>query len=70
MIETIKYATISNIYIKDLVFYEEAKREELIVFCRKNGISHLPDTDRITILKLQKDKFEKVELTKDLVCNP
>ncbi len=70
MIESIKYTTIAHIYVKDLVFYQEDKVQELIAFCELNGISHLPDFDRKSIYKLQGDSFVKVPLTKDLTCHP
>jgi hypothetical protein len=70
MIESVKYATISNIYVKDLIFYDKGKEQRLIEFCEKNGISHLPDADRKTIYKLNQDKFTVVPLTDDLICHP
>lgn len=70
MIESIKYATISSIYVKNLIFYEEGNEKRLIEFCQKNGISHLPDADRKTIYKLKQDKFVEVPLTADLICHP
>jgi hypothetical protein len=70
MIESIKYATIANIYIKDLVFYNKDKTKELIEFCARNSISHLPDIDRKSIYKLEKDTFCKVPLSQNLICHP
>ena len=70
MIETIKYATISNIYVKELIFYEGQNEKELKEFCYKYGFSYIPDSDRKTIYKLINDEFVKVPLTDDLVCNP
>ena len=70
MIESIKYATISNIYVKDLFFYQESKVKELISFCNLNGISLLPGADRKSIYKLVEESFIKVQLTENLICRP
>tara|TARA_R110001583_G_scaffold22884_11_gene85363 strand:+ start:2105 stop:2932 length:828 start_codon:yes stop_codon:yes gene_type:complete len=70
MIESIKYATIANIYVKDLIFYQEDKTKKLVEFCKINGISHLPDKDRNTIYKLNEEKFDQVPLTESLICHP
>jgi len=70
MMETIKYATISNIYIKDLIFYQEGNELELINFCDTNGISYLPDKDRKSIFKLENNDFIKVPLSSHLTCQP
>ncbi|WP_417559176.1 hypothetical protein [Mesoflavibacter zeaxanthinifaciens] len=70
MIESIKYATIANIYVKDLIFYNKDKITALIEFCNHNGISHLPDIDRKSIYKLENDTFQKVPLTQNLICHP
>mgnify|MGYP003672479803 CR=1 FL=1 len=70
MIDTIKYATISNIYVKDLVYYDKNKIEDLKEFCNDYGITYLPSRDRKSCFKLKNGNFEKSILTKDLVCNP
>lgn len=70
MIENIKYATISQIYVKDLKFYNEDNHNELISLCSELGITFIPDKDRSTIYKLVDNKFVKSELTEDLKCNP
>ena len=71
MIDTIKYATISNIYVKDLIFYDEKKEEELHAMCLDYGISYLPNKDKKSCYKLlENGTFKSAELTKDLMCNP
>jgi hypothetical protein len=42
MIENIKYATISQIYVKDLKFYNEDNKHELISLCSELGIIFIP----------------------------
>lgn len=70
MIENIKYATISQIYVKDLKFYSHENEKDLITLCSELGISFIPDKDRNTIYKLIDNKFVKSKLTEDLKCNP
>jgi hypothetical protein len=70
MIDTIKYATISNIYVKDLIFFDENKEEALKKLCFDYGISYLPNRNRRTCYKLENGIFKPTELTEDLVCNP
>ena len=66
MIENIKYATISQIYVKDLKFYSEENSQDLISLCSELGITFIPDKDRSTIYKLIDNKFVKSELTEEL----
>lgn len=70
MIENIKYATISQIYIKDLKFYKEDDKQDLISLCSELGITFIPDKNRSSIYKLVESNFVKSELTEDLKCNP
>lgn len=70
MLETIKYATISNIYVKDLRFYDENKETELKEMCQDYGITYLPSKDRKSCYQLIENTFIKKELTTDITCNP
>ena len=70
MIEKIKYAIISDIYVKDLKFYNKDKELELAKFCNQNGISFLPCADRKTCYKFINNTFVKQDLTDDLICKP
>lgn len=70
MIEPLKYATISTIYTKDLLFYDESVKDERMQFCKKNGISFLPAPDRKHVYRLVGDEFEMQALTEEMVCNP
>ncbi|MET3113464.1 hypothetical protein AAKU52_001189 [Pedobacter sp. CG_S7] len=69
MINKLKYATISDIGVRDLIFYDVSNKEHLIDFCRKNGISYLPTRDRKGIYKLYNNDFVKDELSADLSVN-
>ena len=70
MLESIKYATISNIYVKDLIFFDEEKIDDLIVMCNNYGITYLPSRDRKSCYKLINGSFILSELTENLICKP
>jgi hypothetical protein len=70
MLETIKYATISNIYVKDLIFYEESEEDKLKELCINYGITYLPSKDRRSCYKLNNGRFTISNLTDELICNP
>lgn len=70
MIETLKYANISSIYTKDLIFYDAENEEECIQFCKRNGISYLPDTSRKSCWKFETDTFHEVGLNKVHIIAP
>lgn len=70
MIDKIKYATVSNIYVRDLIFYNENDIPDSIKFCEDNNITYLPGKDRKSCYKLIEDEFRSVKLSTDLVCNP
>lgn len=70
MIENLKYASISQIYTKDLIFYDENKKAENVDFCKRNGITFLPSNDRSHSYKLVNNDFIKKELSHEIVCNP
>lgn len=70
MIHNLKYATISDIGIYDLIFYDEANEIKLINFCADNGITFLPSKDRKYVYELKERKFEKKELEEELCVNP
>lgn len=70
MIDHLKYSTISQIYVKDLIYYEADKEAELAEFCERNGISLLPGPDRRTCYQLQMGAFIRLPLTEEIMCNP
>lgn len=70
MLERIKYATIADIYVKDLIFFDEKRITELSEFCIVNGISYLPGENRTSIYKLTQEGFELSSLENRLICNP
>lgn len=70
MIDNLKYATISQIYVRDLIFYDPEKNAELISFCKHNGISLLPSSDRKSCYQLRAGSFKHMELTEEIMCNP
>ena len=69
MIEDIKYATISKIYVKDLVCFNNTNSKNLKTFCLENGITYLPSLDKKSCFRLNGDKFVNSKLTNDLICN-
>lgn len=70
MINKLKYATISDIGITDVIFFNDTKNQELVEFCRKNGISYLPARNRETIYKLDDEEFTETTLKEDFIVNP
>lgn len=70
MLDNIKYATISKIYIKDLIFYDDKKEVELKKMCNDYGITYLPNQDRKSCYKLTEKGFNKQNLSEDLICHP
>lgn len=70
MIETLKYATISQIYVKDLKFFDDKNIDELRAFCKQNGFTFLPSRNRNSVYKLIDNNFTEIPLSKDLICNP
>jgi len=71
MIDHLKYATISQIYVRDMKFFEDfTSQEERIAFCRELGITYLPARDRINAYQLTPDAFTKVQPAPELCCNP
>lgn len=71
MIDHLKYATISQIYVRDMKFFEDfTSQEERIAFCRELGITFLPARDRVNAYQLTLEGFTKVQPTPDLCCNP
>ena len=70
MINKLKYATISDIGVSTLFFYDSNKEEECYEFCRNNLISFLPSKDRKSIYKSTESGFEMFKLTPDLTLNP
>lgn len=70
MINRLKYATIADIGIYDLVFYNESKVEKNIQFAKDNGITYLPAKNRKEVYKLVGNNFVKTSLEDTLKINP
>ena len=70
MLETIKYATISRIYIKDLKFYEDLEAHERLIFCKYYNVTFLPSIDKIHCYKLNSNSFQKMIPPKEIRCQP
>lgn len=72
MIDRLKYATINDIGIKTLYFFEDREEKERLQFCQENSISYLPSSDRKSLHKLVDNKFIKLTLEdeKHLCVNP
>ncbi len=70
MVDLIKYASISRIYIKDLRFYQPEKKSECLSFCKNLGISYLPDVSRKFYYEIVNDDFIKRKLNAEASCNP
>lgn len=71
MLESVKYMTIRDICVKDLYFYQEEQKNELIRFCQDKAISYIPDKDRKSCWQLKGERFIHIQqLPADLVCAP
>lgn len=71
MLEPVRYTTIGDICVTDLIFYDESKEGELEEYCRKYSIDYLPDRNRKTCWKLEGDSFKKLkEIPTELTCRP
>lgn len=70
MINNLKYSTIADIGIYDLMFYDVNEEKRLIDFCKYNNISYLPSRNRMEVYKLVNDRFELKPLDEVLVVNP
>lgn len=71
MLDKIKYATIRDVCVTDIYFYEEDRKEELLQFCRDNFISYIPGKDRKTVYQLRDSSFHCLdEIPEELICSP
>jgi hypothetical protein len=70
MIETLKYATISQICTKDLRFYNPDDVAGSKTYCQRLGITYLPDRNRRQCYELLDDKFVVRQLHEIEQCNP
>lgn len=61
MIQKLRYATVADIGVYDMTFYDKRKKEELVKFCEQHKISFLPAKNRIDIYKLKNNDFYKVQ---------
>lgn len=69
-INKLKYATVSDIGVYNLICYEENKKKELIKFCEQNGISFIPSANKKSIFELQNGKFINKEIDETYKVNP
>ena len=71
MLEPIKYTTVSQICIRDLIFYSAEKHEEVLQFCADNAITFVPSSDRISCYKLVNGEFVLFrDIPDELICFP
>lgn len=70
MIETLKYATISQISTKDLRFYDPDDIAGSMDFCTNLGITYLPDRTREHCYELVGSSFVLRQLNEIEQCNP
>lgn len=70
MIDTLKYATISKIYTKDLKFYNPDDTKGSAAFCERYGITYMPDVSRDKCYEFLGDKFEIRDLSDVPQCSP
>lgn len=62
MTDRLKYATINDIGVKNLYFFEDKEEKERLHFCQENSISYLPSRDRKSLYKLVDNTFIKQTL--------
>lgn len=70
MINHLKYATIADIGVFDLFYYDEKNEKELVEFCESNNISYLPAKNRKNVYKLIDGAFEERKLLNEQKLNP
>lgn len=61
MIQKLRYATVADIGVYNMIFYDKQKKEELVTFCERHKISFLPAKNRVDIYRLKDNEFYKVE---------
>lgn len=69
-IHKLKYASIADIGVFNLTFYDKSKEQELVKFCKDNGISYLPARDRKTVYQLFENGFQICVLDDSFKINP
>ncbi|QOW09791.1 hypothetical protein Q73A0000_05120 [Kaistella flava (ex Peng et al. 2021)] len=70
MITSLKNATINDIAVKELIFYDDSDVEGLVQFCHRNSISYLPSKDRKKVYRLIKNVFAEIELHHHMCLSP
>lgn len=71
MINTIKYANVTKIFVENLKFYDAEKVLECVNFCNKNGITYLPSKDRKSVYELVNGSiFEQKPLNSIISIQP
>ncbi len=70
MINKLKYATIIDIGVTDLFFYDPDNEQKCSEFCRDNSISYIPSKDKKTIYKFNDSGFSNLKLDFELTVYP
>lgn len=70
MIRKLKYATIADIGVFNLTYYDKEKEDELINKCNLLGITYLPSREGNCVYKITNNKFVKSKIEKHLLVNP
>lgn len=70
MIRNLKYATIADIGIFKLIYFNPKKEIELVQFCNTNGISYLPSICKKHVYKLIDGRFIEKSIDDYLIVNP
>lgn len=70
MIDKLRYATISQIYVKDLKFFDPNNIDASLRLCKKMGITYLPDINRQKCYELVGEEFIPKDLNQVKQCSP
>lgn len=69
--DLVRYATVSMIYVREIRTYNHENHDEDVVsFCKRNGFSYLPSSDRRTIYHISVDGIQHISKFEHLQCNP
>lgn len=70
MINKLRYATIADIGVYSVRYYEDLPKAESIEFCLQNGISYLPSKNKQEVYKFTGKDFEKQNLKEEFKVFP
>jgi hypothetical protein len=70
MLNKLKYATISDIFISNLRTYNGGNGQELLNLCNQFNFSYVPGEDRESIFKIEGDQLKLIELNENMICRP